>query len=101
MRKLADDLEILLRSRREEPLSPEDWRRVKVRLAWVRKTLAKWHAAIAHRDERCAALAGKLGEAEFEALVAAEEAKCDVHYDQIRAVIEHDKWPRHLHWGGI
>jgi hypothetical protein len=44
---------MLLRSRRGEPLGAREWKRVKARCAWVKKTLDAWHAAQQHMDEVC------------------------------------------------
>ena len=163
-------IKMLLGSRREEPLSPEQWKRAKARCAWVLDLQQQWYQAMLHRDEVCAEAAERLfgqspsplqgrgqgegdqgesgagfqappdgvrrnarggrvegdrgeggagfqappdgdrrnarggrGEAEeeFNRLCDAEEAKVAAIKAQIDAVIEHDRWPPHLHWSAI
>ena len=81
-------------SRRAEPLTPKEWKRVKARAAWVKETLDRWRAAQRHMDEVCTAAARRLfgdsppldgegdhpqdgggAEAEFNRLCDAEQAK--------------------------
>lgn len=84
------------------------------RAAWVRETADKWHTAQRQMDERCCEVVGTMdGEARshagvhgehcsaFERFCDAEQAKVDVFYKPLRAVIDHDKWPRELYWGGV
>jgi hypothetical protein len=89
---------MLLRSRRGEPLGAREWKRVKARCAWVKKTLDAWHAAQQHMDEVCTEAVTRLSEEEFNRLFEAEEAKVAAIRAQIDAVIERDEWPREMHW---
>ena len=96
---------MLLTSRREEPLSAEEWRRVKARCAWVKETVAALREA--HRrvdeawDRMLDALPDDISDEELEALHLPdppEQAQVDAIRAQLDAVIERDEWPKHLHW---
>jgi hypothetical protein len=91
-------IDMLLRSRREEPLSPEEWKRIKARCAWVKEKIAAMAAAQRARDARCDEAADRLSEEEFERLCDEEQAKVDAIRAQLDDVVEHDKWPRDLYW---
>lgn len=87
---------------------PEQWRRVQARVGWVRETLAAledahqrlfaaWHRVFE-------ALPDDIDDEELEAMNLPdppEQAEVDAIQAQIDAVIKHDRWPRHLHFGGI
>jgi predicted ATPase with chaperone activity len=94
-------IDMLLRSRREEPLSPEEWKRIKTRCAWVKEKIAALREAQRARDERCGEAAERLSEEEFERLCDEEQAKVDAIRAQLDDVIERDEWPRELYWGNI
>lgn len=91
----------------QEPLKPEQWKRVAARVAWVKETMAKWRDA----QERCDAAWDRLiapyAHLDDEALEALdlpeppEEAEVNAIYAQLRAVIDRDEWPRDLYFGGI
>jgi hypothetical protein len=93
-------IDMLLRSRRE-PLSPEEWKRIKARCAWVKEKIAALAAAQRARDERCGEAVDRLSEEEFERLCDEEQAKVDAIRAQLDAVIDEDRWPRDLYFGGI
>ena len=74
-----------------------------LRLVWAEATLEQWLAA--HKRVQAAwdrifdALPDDLDDEELEALPEApEQAELDALHAQIRAVTDHDKWPRHLYW---
>lgn len=91
-------IQMLLRSRSEEPLSPKQWNRVKARCTWAMDLVERWYQAMLHRDEVCCAAVDKISEEEFNRLFEAEEAKVIALRAEIDAVIERDEWPRNLHW---
>lgn len=98
-----DTIRILLGRGRDnrEPLDPEEWKRVAARTAWTRETLAKLHAAQEEMDKRCMAAVEILDEEAFERLCDEEQAKVDAIRALVDDVIERDKWPRELYFGGI
>jgi hypothetical protein len=53
------------------------------------------------RDERCGEAVDRLSEEEFERLCDEEQAKVDAIRAQLDAVIDEDRWPRDLYFGGI
>jgi hypothetical protein len=71
------------------------------RAVWVRKTAKAWREAHREMDERCDEAVEHLDEEAFERFCDAEQAKVDAIYAQLRAVIDHDRWPRHLYWGDV
>ena len=79
----------------------EEWRRKAARTQWCMEMLEKWWAAVQHQDKRCMEAVDKLSEEEFERLCDEEQAKVDAIRTEIDAVIEHDRWPAHLHFGGV
>jgi hypothetical protein len=89
---------IRMLERGAEATDAAEWRRQQARVAWVRETAAKWHDAMRERDDRCTAAVKHLDETDFQRLFDAEQAKVDAVYGPIRAVIEEDRWPRHLYW---
>jgi hypothetical protein len=94
-------IQMLLRQAHREPLSPEQWKRVAARTAWVRETIEKWYQAMRHRDEVCTAAVERLSEEEFDRLFDREEAKVEALRAEIDAVIERDEWPLEMYFGGI
>ena len=68
------------------------------RVAWVRETSAALSEAQREMDERCSEACERLSEKAFDRLFEAEEAKVEAIFAQLRAVADHDRWPRHLHW---
>ena len=82
-------------------LGPAEWRRVKARCAWVSETVAAWREAHREVDEVLGKAVDRMSEAEFERLCDAEFAKVDAMMAELRAAVDHDRWPRHLHWGGL
>ena len=68
------------------------------RVAWVRETSAALREAWRERDDSCTEAVERLSEKEFDLLFEAEEAKVEMIFAQLRAVADHDRWPRHLHW---
>ena len=79
----------------------EEWRRAEARAAWVRETTAALYEAQLERDKRCAEAVDRLDPEAFERLLAAEQAKVDAIQAQLQAVIDEDKWPRGLYFGGL
>lgn len=75
-------------------------RRTRMRAAWVKSQMAALRAA----TERCDAAWMKLVEEhpdEEELDEPPEQAELDHILGEIRDVLDHDRWPRHLYWGGI
>lgn len=77
------------------------------RVAWVRETSGALREAQREMDECLAQSVGgtdeqgtgtEASEKAFERLFEAEQAKVDAIYAQLRAVADHDRWPRHLYW---
>jgi len=68
------------------------------RAAWARETAAKWREAHREMDERCTEAVTRLDEDAFNRLFEAEQAKVDAIRAPLQAVIDHDKWPRELHF---
>jgi DNA replication initiation complex subunit (GINS family) len=79
----------------------QDLARKSARCAWARETSAKAQEAQRQMDEICTAAVEQLDEAEFEALVEAEQAKVDAFLGPLRAAADEDKWPKELYFGGI
>lgn len=74
------------------------------RYRWLHRTAAEWQEA----RERCDAVWRELVRDIPEELIdeveiadPAEQAEVDALWKQLNDVIQHDKWPRHLYWGGI
>jgi hypothetical protein len=82
----------------EKPLSRERWNRITARVAWFRETSDAWLKAQHEMDDRCTAAVDHLTEQEFDRLFDAEQAKVDAIRAPLQAVIDHDRWPRELHW---
>ena len=83
----------------------DEWRRKAARVAWVSETVAALRDA--HRRLHAAwdrvfdALPEDLDDEELEAMNLPdppEQAEVDAIHAAISAVIEHDRWPAHLHW---
>jgi hypothetical protein len=91
----------MLLARRDEPLSPEQWKRIKARGDWALGMVEQLREAVCRRDALCSAAADRLGEEEFNRLFAAEEARVAALRARIDAAIERDHWPRELYWGEI
>lgn len=78
------------------------------RLAWLRETAAAWREAnrkvCAAWDRVLDGLPDDLGDEELEALNLPdppEQREVDALHAQLKAVIDHDRWPRHLYWGDM
>jgi hypothetical protein len=71
------------------------------RAAWVRETAAKWRDAMRQMDDRCMEAVERLDEEAFDRLCDAEEAKVEAIRAQLQAVIDKDRWPKELYFGGI
>lgn len=72
-----------------------------VRAVWVRETVEALRRAQAHMDERCLDAVDRVPEAEFSRIFDEEQAKVCAILDQLHAVRDHDRWPRHLYFGGL
>jgi hypothetical protein len=73
------------------------------RVAWVKEIIAALKAAQKRVDDAWSrifdALPDDLDEEELEAIPEpSEQAELDAIFAEIQAVIDHDRWPRHLHW---
>lgn len=75
--------------------------RMLARAAWAKQAAATWREAQRAMDERCTEAVDRLDEEEFERLFQAEQAKVDAVRAPMQAVIDHDRWPRHLHFKAI
>ena len=71
------------------------------RSAWITRTADACHEAHRAMDDRCGEAVDHLSEEEFERLFDEEQAKVAAILAQLKAVAEHDRWPRELHFGGI
>lgn len=83
-----------------------DDERKAARVAWVKATvtaLRQAHRRVDDAWERMlAALPDDLDEEELDAIPPPpEQAELDAIHAQIRAVIDHDRWPRHLYFSRI
>jgi hypothetical protein len=85
----------------EKPLSRERWNRITARVAWFRETSDAWLKAQHEMDDRCTAAVDRVTEQEFNLLFDAEQAKVDAIRAPLQAVVDEDRWPRHLHFSGI
>lgn len=73
------------------------------RVAWVRETMEALRAAQRNADQAwerlVAAFPDDVDDDELEDLPPpAEQAQVDAIHAEINAVIDHDRWPRHLYW---
>lgn len=123
-----DTIRILLMrdANKHGPLDPAEWQRVAARVAWVRRTMAAWEEAERKVEQAWdrtldspSPLAGEgRGEGAHNELDdlppppeqvgprncvrrTEREAQRDAIHAEIRAVIDHDRWPRGLHFKGI
>ena len=71
------------------------------RAAWARETSDAWSEALRAMDDKCTEAFERLSQEEFERLYDEEEAKVGAIRAELDAVIEHDRWPRHLYFGGL
>jgi hypothetical protein len=73
--------------------------RQQARAAWVRDIVAQLKAANARADAAWLRVIRANPDSEDEDLpIPPEEAEVEAILAQIKAVIHHDRWPRHLHW---
>ena len=77
--------------------------RAAARVAWVHEVRAAWKAAQRRVDDAWDRIFDALPEdLDDEALEAIpeppEQAELDAIYAEIRAVCDHDRWPRELYW---
>jgi hypothetical protein len=95
-----------LRELLAEP-EPADLRK-KARWLWLRLTAMEWTDA----QRRCTAAWGRLfavlpndlGDDELDDLdlpEPPEEAEVNALWEQLNEVIQKDRWPKHLYWGGL
>jgi hypothetical protein len=82
-------------------LEPDEWKRVKARVAWAGAKVNEWFEAQCEMDERCSAAVGTMDEEAFERFCDAEQAKVDAIRAEIRAAADDDKWPTGLYFGAI
>lgn len=85
----------------QEPLGPAEWKRAKLRTAWVRGAIAALEEAQRQMDERCRAAVNRVSEEEFNRIFDEEQAKVSAILDQFAAVRERDEWPPEADWGGV
>lgn len=71
------------------------------RRQWALERTAALRAAQRAMDDRCSKAVDRLDEAAFDRLFDAEQAKVDAIRAEMEAVAEKDRWPKHLHWGGV
>jgi hypothetical protein len=85
-----------------------EWRRIAARVAWAEEISEKWLAM--HRrvdaawDRIFDALPDDIDDDELEAMhipEPPEQAELDALHAEIWAVIDHDRWPKHLYFGGV
>lgn len=77
--------------------------RIAARRAWVEQTIAAYKAAQERLDEAWTRIVDALPDDIDDEAVdhlpdPPEQAEADALWDEIQAVIDHDRWPRHLHW---
>lgn len=89
-------------------LDAEAWRRTAARVAWVKETVAALKDAhqrlFAAWDRVFDALPDDLEDEEVEAMHLPdppEQAEVDAIYGALQDVIQHDRWPAHLYFGGL
>jgi hypothetical protein len=101
--KSEDTIEILLRRGRkgQGPLDPQDWKRVKARVAWMKGSVAALAEAQRHMDERCSAAVDRVPEAEFNRIFDEEQAKVEAILNQLNAVCDLVEWPPEIDFGGV
>lgn len=92
---------LLMRGEAHDQLGPREWKLLAARTAWVREIMARLADAQRQMDDRCTAAVDRLDEETFNFLFDAEQAKVDAIRAQIDAVIEHDRWPKHLNRGDL
>jgi hypothetical protein len=83
-----------------------EWRRKAARAAWGKEIAGALYAAQTMADAAWDRLMQALPEDATEEEVEAvqpppEQAAVDAIHAQIDDMMERDKWPRHLYWGGI
>ena len=80
----------------------ESWARQAARVAWVRDTMEALRAAQRTADQAwerlVAAFPDEPDDEDEDFPPPAEQAQVDIIHAEIRAVIDHDRWPRHLYW---
>ena len=88
------------------PVDADEWMRKDTRAAWTKKTVARLREA----QERCDAAWDRLMKALPEDATddqadavqpPPEQAEVDALHALIDDVVQHDRWPRELYWGGI
>jgi hypothetical protein len=94
-------LKILLGRGEQGPLGPAEWKRVKVRVAWVSGAIAALEVAERQMHERCRAAVNRVSEEEFNRIFDEEQAKVSAILDQLHAARDHDRWPAELYFGGV
>ena len=81
--------------------------RVEARCAWVKQRIAEMRAAQAALDAAWSRILKDYPDVDWEDPGAPEipdppeQAAFDAIYAEIAAVRDHDRWPRHLHFGGV
>jgi hypothetical protein len=79
-------------------IDPAECQRKAARIAWVKQSVAALREAQRQMDARCTEAVDRLDEDAFNRLFEAEQAKVDAIRADIDAVVEHDKWPREMHF---
>jgi len=102
MKHFMNTLRALLEA--DEPADP----RKAARLSWLRLTAAAWQDANkrVHSawSRTLARLPDDISDEELEELELPdppEQAEVDALWAQLNDVVQHDKWPKELYWGGI
>ncbi len=75
--------------------------RARVRSAWVTAQLAAWRAATKHCDEAWMRLVREHPDEDEELEPPPEQELVDRLHGELRAIADHDRWPRHLYFSGI
>lgn len=97
-------IRMLLTSRREEPLAPEEWKRVKARCAYALDLVARCFEAERRCTEAWGELVKDIPEEEIDDVEIPpppEQAEVDALWAELDALTERDVWPRHLHCHGV
>lgn len=75
-------------------------RRARTRSLWAQAQLAAWRVAMEGCDAAWMKLVQEHPDDE-EVEPPPEQDVLDRIYREMRDVADHDRWPRHLHWGGL
>lgn len=102
--KATETIETLLSSARQKAADRQRMHdRRMTRVAWARQTIANARAAQERVTKAWMRMIEALPDDEDGENLPdpPEQAELDAIWREIAAVRDHDRWPRHLHWGGV